>query len=56
MYTGTSYLLYVLPAIAYLVLFVIFDMKMLFLVWRSHHMRHVEDAQELRKKLTTFYI
>lgn len=56
MSSGTAYLLFVLPAIAYLVLFVIFDMKMLFLVWRSHHMRNIENAQVLRKKLTVFYI
>jgi len=41
MSSGTAYLFFVLPSIAYLVLFVIFDMKMLFLVWRSHHMREV---------------
>jgi hypothetical protein len=41
MYTGTAYLLYIFPAIAYLILFVIFDMKMLFLVWRSHHIREI---------------
>lgn len=56
MSSGTAYLLFVLPALAYLVLFVIFDMKMLFLVWRSHHMRNIENAQVLRKKLTVFYI
>lgn len=56
MSSGTAYLFFVLPAISYLVLFVIFDMKMLFLVWRSHHMRDIENAQALRKKLTTFYI
>ena len=56
MYAGTAYLLYILPAISCLVLFVVFDMKMLFLVWRSHNMRDIENAQALRKKLTTFYI
>jgi hypothetical protein len=56
MSTGTAYLMFVLPSLAYLVLFVIFDMKMLFLVWRSHHMRNIENPQALRKKLTVFYI
>lgn len=56
MSTGSAYLLFVLPSLAYLVLFVIFDMKMLFLVWRSHHMQNIENAQILRKKLTVFYI
>ena len=37
-------------------LFVIFDMKLLFLVWRAHYMREIDNPQALRKKLTTFYI
>ena len=37
-------------------LFVIFDMKLLFLVWRSHYMRQIDNPQALRKKLTTFYV
>ena len=53
---SNSYLLYILPSIAYIVLFVIFDMKLLFLVWRAHYMREIVNPQELRKKLTTFYI
>jgi hypothetical protein len=56
---GTSqsgYLFFILPALAYLVLFVVFDMKMLFLVWRSSNLRNLEDPQLVRKKLTTFYI
>jgi transmembrane E3 ubiquitin-protein ligase len=56
MTTGTAYLFFILPAVSYLMLFVIFDMKMLFLVWRSQHMRDIENAQALRKKLTAFYI
>lgn len=36
--------------------FVIFDMKLLFLAWRSHYMRQIDNPQALRKKLTTFYI
>lgn len=56
MSSGTAYLLFVLPSLAYLVLFVIFDMKILFLVWRSHHLRNIENPQQLRKKLTVFYI
>jgi len=41
---------------AYIILFVVFDMKMLFLVWRSHNSRNIENAQMMRKKLTAFYI
>ena len=37
-------------------LFIIFDMKMLFLVWRSNNMRNMENPQLLRKRLTAFYI
>lgn len=37
-------------------LFIIFDMKMLFLVWRSHNIANIENPQLLRKKLTAFYI
>ena len=31
-------------------------MKILFLVWRSHNLRNMENPQLLRKKLTAFYI
>jgi hypothetical protein len=31
-------------------------MKMLFLVWRSHNLRNMENPQLLRKRLTAFYI
>jgi hypothetical protein len=31
-------------------------MKLLFLAWRSHYMRQIDNPQALRKKLTTFYI
>ena len=41
---------------SYVTLFVIFDMKLLFLAWRSHYMRQIDNPQALRKKLTTFYI
>ena len=51
-----SYVFFVLPAIAYVFLFVVFDMKLLFLVWRGHYMREVDNPQDLRKKLTAFYI
>lgn len=37
--SSNGYLLYILPAFSYIVLFVVFDMKLLFLVWRSHYMR-----------------
>ena len=47
---------FVLPAVAYVILFVVFDMKLLFLVWRGHYMRQIDNPQDLRKKLTTFYI
>ena len=45
-----------MPALAYLVLFIVFDMKMLFLVWRSNNLRNIDNPQLIRKKLTTFYI
>ena len=45
-----------MPSLAYVVLFIIFDMKMLFLVWRSHNLRNIDQPQVLRKRLTAFYI
>lgn len=54
--SSNAYLFYIIPAFSYIVLFVVFDMKLLFLVWRSHYMREIENPQALRKKLTTFYI
>lgn len=36
---SSGYLLYIFPSIAWILLFVIFDMKMLFVVWRSHNAR-----------------
>ena len=52
----SGYLFFILPSLAYIVLFIIFDMKILFLVWRSHNLRNIENPQLLRKKLTAFYI
>jgi hypothetical protein len=49
-------MLFILPALAYIFLFVVFDMKLLFLVWRGHYMRDINNPHDLRKKLTTFYI
>lgn len=37
MSSPSGYLLFILPAISYLTLFVAFEMKMLFLVWKSHN-------------------
>jgi hypothetical protein len=54
--SSSGYLLFILPSISYLILFVVFEMKMLFLVWKSHNIEHLENPQELRKKLTAFYI
>lgn len=54
--SSNSYLFYIIPSFSYIVLFVVFDMKLLFLVWRSHYMREIDNPQALRKKLTTFYI
>lgn len=56
MSSPSGYLLFVLPALSYLTLFVAFEMKMLFLVWKSHNIEHLENTQELRKKLTAFYV
>lgn len=56
MSSESGYLFFIIPALAYIVLFIIFDMKMLFLVWRSHNLRTMENPQQLRKKLTSFYI
>lgn len=36
---SNTYLFYIIPSIGYIMLFVVFDMKLLFLVWRSHYMR-----------------
>ena len=52
----SGYLFFILPSLSYIVLFIIFDMKILFLVWRSHNIRNIENPQLLRKKLTAFYI
>jgi len=56
MSSESGYLFFVLPSLAYIVLFIIFDMKMLFLVWRSQNLAHLDNPQLIRKKLTTFYI
>ena len=55
----SGYLFFVLPSAAYLVLFVLYDMKMLFLVWRSHNIRRndtPDTLDTLRRRLTAFYI
>jgi hypothetical protein len=52
----SGYLFFVLPSAAYLVLFVLYDMKMLFLVWRSHNIRRNDTPDTLRRRLTAFYI
>ena len=54
--SSSGYLYFILPSLAYILLFIIFDMKMLFLVWKSHNLAHMDNPQQLRKKLTAFYI
>ena len=54
--SSSGYLYFILPSLAYILLFIIFDMKMLFLVWKSHNLVHMDNPQQLRKKLTAFYI
>lgn len=54
--SSSGYLFYILPSISYIVLFIVFDMKMLFLVWKSHNIPFMDNPQLLRKKLTSFYI
>lgn len=56
MSSESGYLFFILPSLSFIVLFIIFDMKMLFLVWRSHNMANMDNPQVLRKKLTAFYI
>ena len=56
MNTGSGYLFFILPSLTFIVLFIIFDMKMLFLVWKSQNMGNMDNPQLLRKKLTAFYI
>jgi transmembrane E3 ubiquitin-protein ligase len=56
MSSESGYLFFVLPALAYIVLFIIFDMKLLFLVWRSQNIANLDNPQLVRKKLTAFYI
>ena len=47
---------YLLPALAYITLFIVYDMKLLFMVWRNHTLREIDNPQELRKSLTIFYV
>ncbi len=56
MSSSSGYLFFILPSLAYIVLFIIFDMKMLFLVWRSQNINHLDNPQLIRKRLTAFYI
>ncbi len=49
-------LFFIVPGLASLVLFIVFDMKMLFLIWRSQNLAVMNEPQQLRKKLTSFYI
>jgi transmembrane E3 ubiquitin-protein ligase len=56
MSSESGYLFFVLPALAYIVLFIIFDMKLLFIVWRSQNIANLDNPQLVRKKLTAFYI
>ncbi len=41
--SSSGYLFYIIPSFAYIVLFIIFDMKMLFLVWKSHNILYMDD-------------
>lgn len=56
MSSESGYLFFILPSLAYIVIFIIFDMKMLFLIWRSQNIVHMDNPQLIRKKLTAFYI
>ncbi len=56
MSSESGYLFFVFPSLAFIILFIIFDMKMLFLVWRSHNLINMDNPQILRKRLTSFYI
>lgn len=40
---SSGYLFFILPALAYLVLFAV-GTKMLFMVWKSQNMEHLEDS------------
>lgn len=53
--SSSGYLFFILPSFAYLSLFIFLDMKMLFLAWKSHNLDILEQPQQLRKKLTSFY-
>jgi hypothetical protein len=52
----SGFLFFIVPSIAYLVIFIMFDMKLLFLTWRNHNMGIIDDPETLRKRLTRFYI
>lgn len=56
MSSTSGYLFFILPSLSYIVLFIIFDMKMLFLIWRSQNINNLDNPQLIRKKLTAFYI
>lgn len=56
MSSESGYLFFIFPSLAYIVIFIIFDMKMLFLVWRSQNIANMDNPQLIRKKLTAFYI
>jgi transmembrane E3 ubiquitin-protein ligase len=53
--SSSGYLFFVLPSLAYLTLFIFLEMKMLFLVWKSHNLETLDHPQMLRKRLTSFY-
>lgn len=54
--SSSGYLFFILPAVAYLCLFVFLEMKMLFLAWKSHNVETLDQPLELRDHITSFYI
>ena len=50
------YIYFILPIFLLVLLSVVFDMKLLFIVWRAEYLTGVTNNSELRKRLTVFYI
>lgn len=49
-------MLFILPAVTYLVIFIMFDMKLLFLVWKNQNLGNNDTPEAMRRRLTLFYI
>lgn len=50
------YIYFILPIFLLVLLSVVFDMKLLFIVWRAKYLTGFTNNSELRKRLTVFYI